>query len=88
MCLALSATNSSGKPLPKSSFFVSGETKKSIVSKSSLKHWKLQVEGEVVELVIEGRRHKFLVSKVEDENVLGLDFLRDHKVITQCNYRP
>lgn len=36
---------------------------------------------------VEGKRHSFEVSK-EGSNILGLDFLKEHNVVTVCNYRP
>ena len=81
------ATHAEG-PLSKMGFVVSGEAKRSLVSRKSLEKLKAgRQEGKKVELWVEGRAHRFEVGGLEEEDVLGLDFLTSHKVISTCNYR-
>ena len=88
MFVTVAVANRAEGPLSKMGFFVSGEAKRSLVSRKSLEKLKAgRQEGKKVELWVEGRVHRFEVGGLEEEDVLGLDFLTSHKVISTCNYR-
>jgi hypothetical protein len=73
-------------PAGKMGFLVAGEVSRSVVTAQSLRELGVVAKKSVV-LFVEGREQVFEVSE-EGENVLGLDFLRSHRVMVSSNYRP
>ena len=76
------------KDLGTCGFAVSSEAPSSLIAVGTLKELKIPQKstGSLVVLWVEGRKQKFKI--VEEDNVLGFDFLQDHGVLVSCNFRP